>query len=807
MQAESLGTRPPPPGTMPSAIPLQDLSVLETDWAHRAGEVEANAKPRSASKKVSFWEKVFKRKAAPATKRQVKLPDDSPFREYSADHAQVWKYYLDSARKLSRTLEKTFSDDLDTLLIFTTLFSAILAAFLIDSTSDVSGLLRGLIEIQQSRESEVKVDFDSDIPDLVTNILWYASLLCSLMAALLATQAKGWIIHSSPNPLESSWKDAKMCERRIRSFTGKQSRPHVAFIIALGHWACLLFVVGLNVRLFVSNGIYAAIVYSLTTYSLYGYYRFHKHPVFGLDSSNTYSPLRLIPAFRKSPDDVVPERTEVHQAQILSWLLIESRDDDTIHETLCALAGLPPSPQTQDELRRQPTMYILSRFLSASSKNKTTNTTSFEACVYALLHHVQSGQRDDSGAADALRFLANNSLSEITPVSNLRPIAVTLKSRITSLLCDAPVEDVEQEELLNLIRSCTDPYLRRQLFEAHLLVHDSLRAGAELFLPLLKSENKPDCTQTHEKVVRLAAVVTDLTQTIKQGLTADAVELRRRHAALLADLTLSPSFCRLQTRAFVKEICPLLLWDDDDGRKSIVQSLIHLCAQDTTRKPVVDDIAQILTKVANQSPEVRCNVAEFLVKTAVHVDLREILQRFDFARLLEGMEAEADYLPVMLIYFVELAEYDDLKVLVNDATVASLGSKVATLSVGLDGDLDWIEHSETSGPNTQRILARLDSERTAAHTAFSGLLKHDTLRPAMAKPEIVDKIMGMLEDEDMNVQKAATSLVENCLQYDDLRTAYSTSKTLHEMVLIVEKVQRQSSTAQSVVSAVLRMSP
>ncbi|KAF7344848.1 hypothetical protein MVEN_01646500 [Mycena venus] len=84
--------------------------------------------------------------------------EDGPFGHYCADNAQIWKLYMDRAKIFDDNLANLFNSDLDPLLIFAGLFSAILSAFLIeirkglqeDLQTITNNLLMTLIENQRN---------------------------------------------------------------------------------------------------------------------------------------------------------------------------------------------------------------------------------------------------------------------------------------------------------------------------------------------------------------------------------------------------------------------------------------------------------------------------------------------------------------------------------------------------------------------------------------------------------------------------------------------------------------------------------
>ncbi|KAJ7611066.1 hypothetical protein DFH06DRAFT_1245522 [Mycena polygramma] len=68
----------------------------------------------------------------PISSDPADLEADGPFTLSCTDNAPIWKLYMDQAKISDDNLANTFNSDLDPLLIFAGLFSAILSAFLIE---------------------------------------------------------------------------------------------------------------------------------------------------------------------------------------------------------------------------------------------------------------------------------------------------------------------------------------------------------------------------------------------------------------------------------------------------------------------------------------------------------------------------------------------------------------------------------------------------------------------------------------------------------------------------------------------------
>ncbi|KAJ7843017.1 hypothetical protein B0H13DRAFT_1549992, partial [Mycena leptocephala] len=137
------------------------------------------------------------------------------FRQHCANNAQIWKLYMDLANVFDKNLADLFNSDLDPLLIFAGLFSAILSAFLIeirkglqeDLQNITNGLLVVLIQGQHNVTAPTMPSLSTFVPSVSTrwvNGLWFTSLVFSLVSALGASVAKGWVTQFSSTVSGSS---------------------------------------------------------------------------------------------------------------------------------------------------------------------------------------------------------------------------------------------------------------------------------------------------------------------------------------------------------------------------------------------------------------------------------------------------------------------------------------------------------------------------------------------------------------------------------------------------------------------------
>ncbi|KAJ7203554.1 hypothetical protein GGX14DRAFT_369305, partial [Mycena pura] len=272
----------------------------------------------------------------------------------------VWKLYMVQAKLFDDNLGDVFNSDLDSLLIFgmdvkpllqAALFSAILAAFLIeirkglqeDLQTNTNMLLTILIKnLHNSTSPQIPTStgFEPSSSTVWVNGLWFPSLMFSLMSALGASLAKGWVTQFASPVSGSSWSDAKLhCSRYLGL-----KRWHLRLIIQclpiLIHIAFFLFSIGLVILLFQDNSAIFITVCILTVLVGSFYIGSTLHAVYFSDSPFR-TPLsdifqRLFKgASSHSVVTVFSDCTDLQKAQALCWLLTESQDIPTIHAAIC----------------------------------------------------------------------------------------------------------------------------------------------------------------------------------------------------------------------------------------------------------------------------------------------------------------------------------------------------------------------------------------------------------------------------------------------------------------------------------------
>lgn len=122
---------------------------------------------------------------------------------YGDPSGKLWSMYLTEAKKEDGQITKNWTEDTNGVLVFTGLFSAIVAAFIMESYKKLS---------PDSGDQTVKlltqlVNFSAGVPIVVqnspppfkapasivrVNVMWFLSLILSLSCALLATLMQQW---------------------------------------------------------------------------------------------------------------------------------------------------------------------------------------------------------------------------------------------------------------------------------------------------------------------------------------------------------------------------------------------------------------------------------------------------------------------------------------------------------------------------------------------------------------------------------------------------------------------------------------
>ncbi|ESK82022.1 hypothetical protein Moror_13451 [Moniliophthora roreri MCA 2997] len=118
---------------------------------------------------------------------------------------ESWERMLKEVSRHDEDMVKGWRDDIDTLLVFAGLFSAVVTAFAIESyqwldkdpADTTVALLTQLISVQingsQTTTSFEPTQFKPDASSIRINIFWFLSLILSLASALFGLLCKQWV--------------------------------------------------------------------------------------------------------------------------------------------------------------------------------------------------------------------------------------------------------------------------------------------------------------------------------------------------------------------------------------------------------------------------------------------------------------------------------------------------------------------------------------------------------------------------------------------------------------------------------------
>ncbi|PVF92408.1 hypothetical protein CPB86DRAFT_877909 [Serendipita vermifera] len=172
--------------------------------------------PESTEKNANHSAKLF------GVGREPKRPGD---RLVVTDETTAWEIYNHKASEVDREMIKDWNDSLNTLLIFTALYSAVLTAFIVESMKlleeDPAETTRDILLIlsrQLANSSFPPFEptaYETPQYAIVVNGLFFTSLSCSLIAALLAVLALQWVANYDMG-LNTSLPEKRALQRHIR---------------------------------------------------------------------------------------------------------------------------------------------------------------------------------------------------------------------------------------------------------------------------------------------------------------------------------------------------------------------------------------------------------------------------------------------------------------------------------------------------------------------------------------------------------------------------------------------------------------
>ncbi|KAK7043851.1 hypothetical protein VNI00_008016 [Paramarasmius palmivorus] len=174
------------------------------------------------------------------------------------DVDESFQKLLNVVGKYDEEMVKGWRDDIDTLLVFAGLFSAMVTAFLIESYQKLEEdpadktvtLLEQLVSLQQPNASQNafsdSTPFQPSTSIIRINCFWFLSLILSLTSALFGLLCKQWIREHERDPPTQSPSEALALRQLRRDSFEKWGVPSfVAALPVLLEIALLLFLIGI----------------------------------------------------------------------------------------------------------------------------------------------------------------------------------------------------------------------------------------------------------------------------------------------------------------------------------------------------------------------------------------------------------------------------------------------------------------------------------------------------------------------------------------------------------------------------------
>ncbi|ESK84845.1 hypothetical protein Moror_14970 [Moniliophthora roreri MCA 2997] len=171
--------------------------------------------------------------------------------------SESWEKTLKEVAKYDDDMVKNWKEDIDTLLVFAGLFSAVVTAFTIESyqwleddpaDTTVTFLARIIaiqLNVSQSSAEVVPTQFEPDSSSIRINCFWFLSLILSLTSALFGLLCKQWLReHQRDTPTRTPGEALALRQLRRDSLEKWGVSSFISALPILLELALLLFFVG-----------------------------------------------------------------------------------------------------------------------------------------------------------------------------------------------------------------------------------------------------------------------------------------------------------------------------------------------------------------------------------------------------------------------------------------------------------------------------------------------------------------------------------------------------------------------------------
>ncbi|SJL04778.1 uncharacterized protein ARMOST_08148 [Armillaria ostoyae] len=248
-----------------------DSEDVESDEEEKEDQAPAAPPPTSANAKKIFGMKRSNptvRKGNDTYDYEQKYPEDAPYKE-AAPAARVWRTYEDESRNHDANMVEESRDNVDVLLVFAGLFSAVVTTFVVQTSQSLqadyaamsASLLYETVLIQRAIANGSPVNSISPSPlnptiafvpattDVWVNGLWFTSLFLSLTTALVAVLVKQWLHHYVALPSGTPRDRSFTRQFRYAGFQKWHVQVIIGLLPVLMHLALAIFLSGLVIFL------------------------------------------------------------------------------------------------------------------------------------------------------------------------------------------------------------------------------------------------------------------------------------------------------------------------------------------------------------------------------------------------------------------------------------------------------------------------------------------------------------------------------------------------------------------------------
>ncbi|KAK7018672.1 hypothetical protein VNI00_018326 [Paramarasmius palmivorus] len=215
----------------------------EQEWKQEEEEERKREEYEERKRDEEDWEQRQKRKQTEKKRKE----EQKQKKQKAADPA--YEKLQAEVKKYDDGLVAGYKEDIDTLLVFASLFSAVVTAFLIESyqwlSEDTTVIILAQISHQLNGTQTQSAPFTPEASAIRINCFWFLSLIFSLTSALFALLCKQWLReHQRDVPTRTAGEDLALRQLRRDSFEKWGVTSFLSALPILLEIAVIFFFVG-----------------------------------------------------------------------------------------------------------------------------------------------------------------------------------------------------------------------------------------------------------------------------------------------------------------------------------------------------------------------------------------------------------------------------------------------------------------------------------------------------------------------------------------------------------------------------------